>query len=119
MRFQAAAIACRSAQTAVGYELDRMRRALELSGVEVPVIVLKGAAYKLADLPASRGRFIGDLDLMVAFDHVDTVEGALLAKGSPLTACVSKAVEAIRSSGQLAKINQQWLGEAAGAPELQ
>ncbi len=45
--------------------------------------------------------------------------GALLAKGSPLTACVSKAVEAIRSSGQLAKINQQWLGEAAGAPELQ
>ncbi|MBP7661862.1 MAG: nucleotidyltransferase family protein [Burkholderiaceae bacterium] len=81
VHLQAAAIACRSAQTAVGYELDRMRRALELSGVEVPVIVLKGAAYKLADLPASRGRFIGDLDLMVAFDHVDTVEGALLAKG--------------------------------------
>ncbi len=45
--------------------------------------------------------------------------GALLAKDSPLTACVSKAVEALRSSGQLEKINQQWLGEAAGAPELQ
>jgi len=44
--------------------------------------------------------------------------GALLAKNSPLTACVSKAVETLRSSGELAKLNQKWMSQAAGAPPL-
>lgn len=45
--------------------------------------------------------------------------GALLAKGSDLTACVSEAVEALKSSGQLDEITQRWMSQAAGAPELQ
>jgi polar amino acid transport system substrate-binding protein len=44
--------------------------------------------------------------------------GALLAKGSPLTACVSKAVDQLRSSGELKKITTRWMSQAAGAPEL-
>ena len=44
--------------------------------------------------------------------------GALLAKGSPLTACVSQAVNKLRSSGDLKSIETQWMGKAAGAPEL-
>jgi polar amino acid transport system substrate-binding protein len=44
--------------------------------------------------------------------------GALLAKGSPLTACVSNAIEELQSSGELAKLNQKWMSKAAGAPEL-
>jgi polar amino acid transport system substrate-binding protein len=44
--------------------------------------------------------------------------GALLAKGSPLTACVSEAVEAIEESGELAQLNKRWMSQAAGAPEL-
>jgi polar amino acid transport system substrate-binding protein len=44
--------------------------------------------------------------------------GALLAKGSPLTACVSKAVDQMRSSGELAKLTKRWMSQAAGAPEL-
>jgi polar amino acid transport system substrate-binding protein len=44
--------------------------------------------------------------------------GALLAKGSPLTACVSKAITSLQSSGELKKIYDQWLGDAAGAPTL-
>jgi polar amino acid transport system substrate-binding protein len=44
--------------------------------------------------------------------------GALLAKGSPLTACVSKAVDDLRSSGELGKLNQRWMSQAAGAPPL-
>lgn len=44
--------------------------------------------------------------------------GALLAKHSPLTACVSKAVEELHSSGELAKLTQRWMSKAAGAPEL-
>jgi polar amino acid transport system substrate-binding protein len=45
--------------------------------------------------------------------------GALLTKGSPLTACISKAVEELRDSGELGKITQRWMSQAAGAPELQ
>jgi polar amino acid transport system substrate-binding protein len=44
--------------------------------------------------------------------------GALLAKGSPLTACVSKAVVAIEGSGELERLNRRWMSQAAGAPEL-
>ena len=44
--------------------------------------------------------------------------GALLDKDSPLTACVSKAIEEMRSSGELAKLNKRWMSQAAGAPEL-
>jgi polar amino acid transport system substrate-binding protein len=44
--------------------------------------------------------------------------GALLAKGSALTACVSEAVDELRSSGELGKITKRWMSTAAGAPEL-
>jgi polar amino acid transport system substrate-binding protein len=44
--------------------------------------------------------------------------GALLAKGSALTACVSEAVNELRSSGELGKITKRWMSDAAGAPEL-
>ncbi|HET9592466.1 MAG TPA: ABC transporter substrate-binding protein [Solirubrobacterales bacterium] len=44
--------------------------------------------------------------------------GALLEKESDLTSCVSEAVEALKSSGELEKITQRWMSEAAGAPEL-
>jgi polar amino acid transport system substrate-binding protein len=43
--------------------------------------------------------------------------GAVLDKGSPLTICVSDAVERLRSAGTLAALEQQWLA-SAGAPEL-
>jgi len=44
--------------------------------------------------------------------------GALLEKDSPLTACVSEAIEALESSGELQKITDRWMSQAAGAPEL-
>jgi polar amino acid transport system substrate-binding protein len=45
--------------------------------------------------------------------------GALLAKGSALTACVSEAVDELRSSGELAELTKRWMSDAAGAPELE
>jgi polar amino acid transport system substrate-binding protein len=45
--------------------------------------------------------------------------GALLAKGSPLTECVSKAVDELKSSGKLEQITQRWMSKAAGAPVLE
>jgi polar amino acid transport system substrate-binding protein len=44
--------------------------------------------------------------------------GALLEKGSPLTACVSQAIEEMEESGELEEITQRWMSKAAGAPEL-
>ncbi|MET7336411.1 ABC transporter substrate-binding protein [Nonomuraea sp. NPDC005650] len=44
--------------------------------------------------------------------------GLVMEKGSALKPCVDKAVEALKSKGELAKIEQEWLGSAAGAPEL-
>ncbi|MGW5681514.1 ABC transporter substrate-binding protein [Nonomuraea sp. NPDC003754] len=44
--------------------------------------------------------------------------GLVMEKGSALKSCVDKAVDALKTKGELAKIEQQWLGEAAGAPEL-
>ena len=43
--------------------------------------------------------------------------GAVLAKGSPLTDCVSGAVDALREDGILDQISQEWLAQQ-GAPEL-
>ena len=43
--------------------------------------------------------------------------GAVLDKGSALTACVSQAVDALRTDGTLTKLEAQWLAQQ-GAPEL-
>ncbi|MEZ0074551.1 ABC transporter substrate-binding protein [Planotetraspora sp. GP83] len=44
--------------------------------------------------------------------------GLLFQKGNALVTCVNKAVGELKSSGELAKIESQWLTAAAGAPEL-
>jgi Uncharacterised nucleotidyltransferase len=46
-----------------------------------PVIVLKGSAYVLADLPAAHGRFAGDLDLLVPKSFLGPVEILLKKAG--------------------------------------
>jgi polar amino acid transport system substrate-binding protein len=45
--------------------------------------------------------------------------GALLEKDSPLTACVSQAIDELNSSGDLPAIEKKWMSEATGAPVLQ
>ena len=44
--------------------------------------------------------------------------GLVLEKGSSLTSCVTKAVNALRSNGTIAALQKKWLTTAAGAPEL-
>jgi polar amino acid transport system substrate-binding protein len=45
--------------------------------------------------------------------------GALLAKESSLTTCISQAIQELEESGELEAITEKWMSEAAGAPELQ
>jgi polar amino acid transport system substrate-binding protein len=44
--------------------------------------------------------------------------GLVLDKGSPLTSCVSAAVDTLRENGTLADIEQEWLSDAVDAPVL-
>jgi polar amino acid transport system substrate-binding protein len=44
--------------------------------------------------------------------------GALLKRGSSLTACVDQAIAKMRSSGELAALTKRWMGAASGAPKL-
>ena len=44
--------------------------------------------------------------------------GALLQKGSALTPCVDKAIEAMKADGELDNLTMTWMAEQAGAPEL-
>ena len=44
--------------------------------------------------------------------------GLVLDKGSSLTPCVTKAVDALRKAGTLATLQKRWLTSAAGAPVL-
>jgi len=44
--------------------------------------------------------------------------GVVLAKGNPLTACVNKAITALRANGTLKRLQQLWLAKATGAPIL-
>ncbi len=44
--------------------------------------------------------------------------GLLLAKDSKLTPCLDQAIGKLESSGELKRITDRWMGEAAGAPEL-
>ena len=78
-RLHAACIAAESTQTAVRFELNRLLRAL--AHAEVPVILLKGAAYMMAGLPPGRGRYVGDLDVMVPAAQIGEVEQRLIAQG--------------------------------------
>jgi polar amino acid transport system substrate-binding protein len=45
--------------------------------------------------------------------------GALLEKDSPLTDCVSAAIDDLRDSGELAEIEQEWISDKVNAPVLE
>lgn len=47
------------------------------SGLGLPVILLKGAAYVLADRPFAQGRTFSDLDLLVPRERLAELEGVL------------------------------------------
>jgi hypothetical protein len=76
---RAGSISAESTHTAIRFELNRVLRAL--ADVDAPVVLLKGAAYVMANLPPARGRFVGDLDFMVPRDRIDEVEEVLIREG--------------------------------------
>jgi polar amino acid transport system substrate-binding protein len=86
--------------------------ALKNGQVEAVVVDLPTALY-LTAAQVENATIVGQ------FGKAEGEEwGALLAKESPLTGCVSGAIEALEESGELEKITQRWMSQAAEAPEL-
>jgi polar amino acid transport system substrate-binding protein len=71
-------------------------------------------AFYLSGVEVPNGLIVGQLPSTGAGDSF----GLLLTKGSPITSCVSAAVDAITADGTLAAIEDQWLASGAGAPVL-
>ena len=63
----------------VRWEVDRLRVAL--ADVASPVVLLKGAAYVVLDLPPARGRLFTDVDILLDRAAMAAAEGSLLAAG--------------------------------------
>ncbi len=76
---QAAAYEASNNWRIVEWEISCIERAL--ADVDTPVVLLKGAAYVAARLPAAEGRLAGDIDIMVPEPKLDEVEAALIAHG--------------------------------------
>jgi hypothetical protein len=61
------------------YELDRIHEIL--GGVLGTIVLLKGAAYMAADLPAADGRMFNDIDILVPQRKLGAVESLLQLAG--------------------------------------
>ena len=87
--------------------------ALKAKQIDGLVVDLPTAFY-IAGAELDNGIIVGQLP-----NTADSKEqlGFLLAKGSPLTTCVTQAVDSLRTDGTLAKLQDQWLAQA-GAPVL-
>jgi len=52
-----------------------------MASLDVPIVLLKGAAYVMAVLPSARGRIFSDIDLLVPKQQINAVEKSLFGAG--------------------------------------
>ena len=78
------------------------------------IVVDLPTAFYLSGVEVEGGIIVGQLPSTGDGDNF----GLLLAKDSPITSCVSQAVDAITASGELDEITAKWLSTEAGAPVL-
>lgn len=92
---------------------DDAKKALENGTVDGIVVDLPTAFYMTA-AELDNGVIVGQLPQV----GVPEQFGIVLDKNSPLTGCVSRAVDQLRQDGTLAVLEKTWLADTAGAPEL-
>ncbi|SHK44332.1 amino acid ABC transporter substrate-binding protein, PAAT family [Pseudonocardia thermophila] len=93
---------------------DDAKLALQNGQIDGIVVDLPTAFY-ITSAELENGKIVGQLP---ASPGTPEQFGAVLHKGSPLTGCVSAAVDRLRTSGALAALEKQWLASAGTAPEL-
>jgi len=92
---------------------DDAKAALENGQVDGIVVDLPTAFYMTA-AELENGVIVGQLPQV----GVPEQFGLVLDLDSPLTSCVSQAVDQLRQDGTLAVLAKQWLANTGGAPEL-
>jgi polar amino acid transport system substrate-binding protein len=92
---------------------DDAKAALENGQVDGLVVDLPTAFYITA-AELKNGVIVGQLPQV----GVPEQFGLVLDLDSPLTACVTQAVDQLRQDGTLAVLEKQWLAGTGGAPEL-
>jgi len=92
---------------------DDAKAALENGQVDGIVVDLPTAFYMTA-AELENGVIVGQLPQV----GVPEQFGLVLDLDSPLTGCVSQAVDQLRQDGTLAVLAKQWLASTGGAPEL-
>ncbi|WP_091560905.1 ABC transporter substrate-binding protein [Micromonospora pattaloongensis] len=92
---------------------DDAKKALQNGQIDGLVVDLPTAFY-------ITGAEITDATIVGQLPQVGVPEqfGLVLDKDSPLTGCVTQAVDALRNDGKLTELEKQWLAQTAGAPEL-
>ncbi|MEI6108793.1 MAG: ABC transporter substrate-binding protein [Actinomycetes bacterium] len=78
------------------------------------IVVDLPTAFYLSGVEVTNGLIVGQLPSTGDGDNF----GLLLAKSSPITTCVSQAVDALKADGTLDAITTKWLATDAGAPVL-
>lgn len=76
---EGAAMLARRQQVELGHEVQAIADALTPCGVDV--VLLKGAAYAMLELPVARGRLVSDVDILVPRERLGDVESALMQAG--------------------------------------
>jgi polar amino acid transport system substrate-binding protein len=104
-----------SQEPAVYNTNDDAKAALENGSIDGLVVDLP-TAFFMTSAELENAVIVGQLPQLSAGEIEQF--GLVLDKGSPLTVCVSQAVDALREAGTLAELEQQWLAEVADAPEL-
>jgi hypothetical protein len=74
-----AAATARKQERDARWEVACLRRAL--ADAEVPLVLLKGAAYVVAGLPTAQGRIFSDIDILAPRSRLGAVERALILHG--------------------------------------
>ena len=79
---EAAAIIAGEHERRTRWECNRIQRALfDLPDRDFPVVLLKGAAYVMSNLPCAHGRLVSDVDILVPKPHLATIEQVLHQHG--------------------------------------
>jgi polar amino acid transport system substrate-binding protein len=92
---------------------DDAKKALQNGTIDGLVVDLPTAFY-MTSAELDGGKIVGQLPQV----GVPEQFGIVLDKGSPLTRCVSRAVDQLRQDGTLAVLEKTWLAGTGGAPEL-
>ncbi|GAA5018726.1 ABC transporter substrate-binding protein [Kitasatospora paranensis] len=103
-----------SVQPAVFDSNDLAKTALKNGQIDALVLDLPTAFY-VTGAEVTDARVVGQLQNT---GGATEQFGLVLDKGSALTGCVTRAVDALRADGTLARLEKQWLSDAVAAPVL-